>query len=64
MSQKKIDTVETNLSGYNAVAGITMNAPSMNVGVEIKYTIPDGNHMETGFYSVGGNLTSGVHISL
>jgi hypothetical protein len=64
ISQKKVDAVENNMTGYNAVAGVALNSSSVNVGVEIKYTIPDSGHMETGYYSVGGNLTSAVHISL
>jgi len=50
-------------TSYNAVAGISANLQSLNVGVEIKYIIPDSRHMETGFYSVGGNLAGGMHIS-
>lgn len=64
MSQGKVDTIETNMTGYNAVAGLSYKTSGVTVGVEIKYIVPDSRYMETGYYLVGGNLTSAVHISL
>ena len=61
--EKKIDMETLSSTGLNAVAGISMKFQTFNIGLEIKYTIPDTKQMETGFYSVGANLTGGLHIS-
>jgi len=61
---KKTDGVSDTSTGLNALAGVAAHFQSLNVGVELKYTIPDTRHMETGFYSFGGNMTSGIHVDL
>lgn len=61
---KKIDDLTDSSTGLNALAGISIHFQTFNAGVEIKYVIPDTRHMETGFYTVGGNLTGGLHIDL
>jgi hypothetical protein len=61
---KKTDGVSDTSTGLNALTGITVHFQTFNVGVEIKYLIPDTRHMETGFYSVGGQMTGGLHVDL
>lgn len=61
---KKTDGVSDTSTGLNTLMGITAHFQALNVGVEIKYTIPDARHMETGFYSLGGNMTGGLHVDL
>jgi len=62
--EKRIDDSTLTSTGLNAVAGISANFQTFNAGVEIKYTVPDTKHMETGFYSVGGQMTGGLHVDL
>lgn len=61
---KKIDGNSDSSTGLNALAGISAKFTTFSVGLEVKYIIPDTKHMETGFYSVGGQLTGGLHISM
>lgn len=61
---KKIDGISNSTTGLNAVAGIAAHFPTFNAGFEVKYTIPDTRYMDTGFYSVGGQMTGGLHVSL
>jgi len=60
---KKIDGVSDSSTGLNALAGIAAHFPTFNAGLEIKYTIPDTGHMDTGFYSIGGQMTGGLRVS-
>jgi len=61
---KKVDSDPSlTTTSLNALAGISMNFQSLVVGFEVKYIIPDTRYMETGFYSAGGNLTGGLHVS-
>lgn len=61
---KKIDGVANSSTGLNAVTGIAVHFQTFNAGIEIKYVILDTRYMETGFYSVGGNMTGGLHVDL
>ena len=62
--EQKADLETTSSTGLNALAGILFHFQSFNAGIEVKYVVPDTHHMETGFYSVGGQLTGGLHITL
>jgi len=61
---KTIDGDPNSTTGLNALAGIAARFQTFNVGFELKYTIPDTRYMETGYYSVGGQMTGGLHVSL
>jgi len=60
---KKTDGISNSTTGYNALAGLAFRFPAFNAGLEIKYTIPDSRHMDTGYYSIGGQMTGGLHVS-
>lgn len=60
---KTIDGSSDSSTGLNTLAGIAAHFPTFNAGLEIKYIIPDTRHMETGFYSIGGQMTGGIHVS-
>jgi phage tail protein X len=60
----KTDGVSDTSTGLNALTGIAVHFQTFNAGVEIKYVIPDTRHMETGFYSAGGQMTGGLHVDL
>jgi hypothetical protein len=62
--EKTTDGLIDSSTGLNALAGIAVHFQTLNVGLEIKYVLPDTRHMETGFYTIGGNLTGGLHIDL
>jgi hypothetical protein len=64
LNEKQIDGFPNSTTLMNALAGVTIHFPTFNAGVEIKYTIPDTRYMDTGFYSAGGNMTGGMHLSL
>ena len=61
---KKIDDTSDSSTGLNGLAGIAVHFPAFNVGVEIKYILPDTRHMEAGFYTMGVNFTGGLHVDL
>jgi hypothetical protein len=61
---KKTDSVSDTSTGLNSVAGIAVHYQTFNAGIEIKYVIPDTRHMESGFYSAGGQMTGGLHVDL
>ncbi|MFH1709730.1 MAG: outer membrane beta-barrel protein [bacterium] len=62
--EKNTDGTVDSSTGLNALAGIAIRFQTFNVGVEAKYVLPDTRHMETGFYTIGGNMTGGLHIDL
>ena len=61
---KSTDGVTDSSTGLNALAGIIAHFQTFNAGLELKYVIPDTRHMETGFYTFGGNMTGGLHVEL
>lgn len=61
---KKTDGVSDSTTGLNVLAGVSAKFQTFNVGFEVKYIIPDTRHMDTGFYSFGGQMTGGLHVSL
>jgi opacity protein-like surface antigen len=61
---KKTNGVSRDTTGLNALAGISMNFQTFTAGIEIKYTLPDTRYMNSGFYSIGGQMTGGMHLSL
>jgi hypothetical protein len=61
---KTTDGVSDKSTGLNALVGIAAHFQTFNAGVEIKYVIPDTRHMDTGFYSAGGQMTGGLHVDL
>ncbi len=64
LSDKNTDGSSVTTTALNALAGIAVNIQGLTAGLEIKYTIPDTRDMNTGFYSAGGNLTGGVHLTI
>jgi hypothetical protein len=64
MYDKKTDDLSDTSTGLNALAGIAMHFPTIDLGIEVKYVIPDTRDMKTGFYSAGCNLTGGLHVRL
>ena len=61
---KQIDGLTDSSTGLNFLAGIAAHFQTFNAGIEIKYVIPDTRDMATGFYTVGANMTGGMHIEL
>jgi len=61
---KITDGASDKSTGLNSVAGIAVHFQTFNAAVEIKYVIPDTRHMDTGFYSAGGQMTGGLHVDL
>jgi hypothetical protein len=61
---KRTDDVTDRSTGFNALAGIAVHFPTFNLGIEVKYVLPDTRHMDAGFYTMGGNMTGGLHVDL
>jgi opacity protein-like surface antigen len=61
---KETDGLSDPSTGFNSIAGIMFHFKTFSAGIEVQYVIPDTRHMETGFYSFGGNMTGGLHIEM